>query len=309
MALKPWFNERNLFIFSTDFSHYPSYSDAQEADKATCDAIVSGSSDDLMKFLSSYQRKNIPDLATNLCGWTSILVMLNLIDHDPAIKISPVQYLNSGDSKYGDKKQVVGYWSMALTRQAANFDFTHEEKLLLLNAARNTIRKFIRERRMPGSNPADYSDKLKIHAGAFVTLKEAGALRGCIGRFSTDIPLYKLIMELAVASATEDSRFEPVTEGEIDQLEIEISVLSPLKKITIPEDILLGKHGIYIKKGYASGTFLPQVANETGWTIDEFLGHCARDKAGIGWNGWKDAELFIYEACVFSENELNVHKD
>ncbi len=309
MALKPWFNDRNLFIFSTDFSHYPSYAHAQEADKATCDAIVSGSSDNLMKFLSSYQRKNIPDLATNLCGWTSILVMLNLIDHDPAIKISPVQYLNSGDSKYGDKKQVVGYWSMALTRKAANFDFTLEEKFLLLKTARNTIRKFIRERRMPGSNPADYSDKLKIHAGAFVTLKEAGALRGCIGRFSTDIPLYKLIMELALASSTEDSRFEPVTTGEIDQLEIEISVLSPLKKITTPEDIILGKHGIYIKKGYASGTFLPQVANETGWTIDEFLGHCARDKAGIGWNGWKDAELFIYEACVFSENELNVHKD
>lgn len=308
-ALKPWFNNRNLFVFSTDFSHYPAYADAQLADKATCDAIVAGSPEDLMKFLNNYQRKNVPDLATNLCGWTAILVMLNLIDHQPEIKITPVQYLNSGDSKYGDKNQVVGYWSIALTTNNSGFDFTRDEKTRLLKIARNTIERYLRDRRIPDDNATSYTESMKIHAGAFVTLKEDGALRGCLGRFSSDMPLYKLIREMAVASATEDTRFDPVKIGEIEQLDIEISVLSPMKKITSPKEIILGKHGIYIKKGSSSGTFLPQVATETGWTIEEFLGHCARDKAGIGWNGWKDAELFIYEACVFSEKEFNVHTD
>ena len=106
---------------------------------------------------------------------------------------------------------------------------------------------------------------------------------------------------MAIASATEDSRFLPVTAKEIDKLEIEISVLSPMKKIFSVDEIVLGKHGIYIKKGYYSGTFLPQVATETGWSKEEFLGHCARDKAGLGWDGWKDADIFTYEACVFGE--------
>ena len=317
-ALKPWFNDRNLFVFSTDFSHYPSYANAQVADQATCDAIVTGSPEELMKLLDEYRNKNIPDLATNLCGWTSILVMLDLIGKDPGITISPVSYMNSGDSKYGDKNQVVGYWSLALTKpvsavsgesQPTSFDFTRDEKIMLLEIARNTIVKYVRERRIPDDIPASCPENLKIHAGAFVTLKEGGDLRGCIGRFSADMPLYRLIRQMAVASSTEDNRFNPVKASEIDQLDIEISVLSPLKKISSPDEIILGKHGIYIKKGYASGTFLPQVATEAGWSLDEFLSHCARDKAGIGWDGWKDAEIFTYEACAFSESGLNVRKD
>ena len=84
-------------------------------------------------------------------------------------------------------------------------------------------------------------------------------------------------------------------------IKIEISVLTPLKRINSPDEIILGKHGIYMKKGYNSGTFLPQVANSTGWTKEEFLGHCSRDKAGMGWDGWKTAELYTYEAIVFGE--------
>ena len=106
---------------------------------------------------------------------------------------------------------------------------------------------------------------------------------------------------MAVAAATQDSRFEPVNPSEIDHLNIEISVLTPLKKIKSIDEIVLGKHGIYIVKGDRSGTFLPQVATETHWTKEEFLGHCAQDKAFIGWNGWKDADIYTYEALVFGE--------
>jgi len=130
-------------------------------------------------------------------------------------------------------------------------------------------------------------------------------LRGCIGRFEPDEPLYRVVQEMAIAAATEDYRFPPVTPQELGELDIEISVLTPLRKISSIDEIQLGRHGIYIKKGGRAGTFLPQVATETGWSKEEFLGYCARDKAGLGWNGWKDADIYVYEALVFSEQEFS----
>ncbi len=307
-ALKPYFNGNNLFIVSSDFSHYPPYNEAKSTDKATCDAILTNNPDDLMKVLGDYEKKNIPNLATNLCGWTSVLTLLYMTAGDPAIKIIPIQYMNSGDSKYGDHSQCVGYWSIAVSRNtvaaatpSTEFNFTKEEKKILLGIARSTIVMYINEHKTPEVDDKNFSPNLKIHSGAFVTLKEHGELRGCIGRFTADVPLWKVVQQMAVASSTEDTRFPPVTAKETDKLEIEISVLSPMKKIFSADEIVLGKHGIYIKKGYYSGTFLPQVATETGWSREEFLGHCSRDKAGLGWDGWKDAELFTYEACVFGE--------
>jgi AmmeMemoRadiSam system protein A len=108
---------------------------------------------------------------------------------------------------------------------------------------------------------------------------------------------------MAVESAFTDPRFPALTAGEYTDIHLEISVLGPMKKITDINEIIIGKHGIYIKKGLRSGTLLPQVASERGWSVTEFLGYCARDKAGIGWDGWKDkdTEIFVYEAYVFGE--------
>ena len=143
---------------------------------------------------------------------------------------------------------------------------------------------------------------LKTPCGAFVTLRRDGELRGCIGRFDASEPLYGVVQQMAIAAATEDPRFPPVKAGELAGLEIEISVLTPMRRISSVDEFELGKHGIYMKSGNRSGTFLPQVAAETGWSREEFLGHCARDKAGLGWDGWKTAELYVYEALVFSEH-------
>ena len=110
---------------------------------------------------------------------------------------------------------------------------------------------------------------------------------------------------MAIAAATQDYRFDAVTLSELKLIDIEISVLSPMQKISDVNTISLGIDGIYIKKGNRSGTFLPQVATETHWNLEEFLGHCARDKAGIGWEGWKDkdAEIYVYQAFVFGEKD------
>lgn len=315
-ALKPWFNERNLFVISSDFSHYPGYEEATTADKATCDAIVANDPEAFVSFLDGYKTKRVTNLATNCCGWTSVLTLINLtaVDFKHTYAYTPVLYRNSGDSDYGDKKQVVGYWAISVTRGDASsgaqegFSLSDDEKITLLKIARNTAEGFVRNKKIPEVNKNELSDNLKAEAGAFVTLKKDGALRGCIGRFTANIPLYQVIQEMAVASSTQDNRFSPVKPEELGKLEIEISVLTPMRKVTDISEIRLGRDGIYIKKGNLAGTFLPQVATETGWTKEEFLGHCARDKAGIGWDGWRDAEIYIYQALVFSESELSGRK-
>jgi MEMO1 family protein len=180
------------------------------------------------------------------------------------------------------------------------FNLTETEKNILLDLAYNTINEYITNRKIISINDDKLTDALKTNCGAFVSLHKNGSLRGCIGNFSSDTPLYKIIIEMAISASTQDPRFSPVSKSELNDLEIEISVLTPLKKINDISEIELGKHGIYIIKDYCSGTFLPQVAEQTGWSLEEFLGHCAEDKAGIGWNGWKEADIYTYEAIIFS---------
>jgi MEMO1 family protein len=306
-ALQPYFNTKNLFIVSSDFSHYPSYRDAENVDKATADAILSNSSVDLIKSLTRNKQKNISNLVTCLCGWTSVLTILSMTENNSDFMYTHIQYKNSGDSDYGEKDRVVGYNAIAVSiNEKIGFILTSKDKKDLLGFARNTVEQYIKTQKKPNINETDLSSVLKTNCGAFVTLKKHGALRGCIGRFDSNEPLYMVVQEMAIASSTQDYRFSPVEEKELSEIEIEISVLTPMKRIKSIDEFELGRHGIYIRKGYRSGTFLPQVATETGWTKEEFLSHCAQDKAGIGWNGWKDAELYIYEALVFSEKELGL---
>jgi len=163
------------------------------------------------------------------------------------------------------------------------------------------MEEYIRNGRTPDLDTSDFSDNIKIPCGAFVTLMKDGELRGCIGNFEARDPLYSIVQQMAVAASSRDYRFSKVDEQEFEKINLEISVLTPMKKIKSIKEIELGRHGIYIKKGTSTGTFLPQVATETSWTLEEFLGHCARDKARIGWDGWKSADIYIYEALVFHE--------
>ena len=145
---------------------------------------------------------------------------------------------------------------------------------------------------------------LNSECGCFVTLKNGEQLRGCIGQFTSDKPLTELVVEMTKASATSDPRFfaDRITAEELNELDIEISVLSPLKKTDDPLSLRLGVDGIYIKRGCASGCFLPQVADETGWTKEQFLSYCCSHKAGLEEDAWKDenTEVYLFTADVFS---------
>ena len=318
-ALKPYFTKENLFIISTDFSHYPDYEDAVKVDKATADAIISGIPEELLSTLKKNEQRGISNLATSLCGWTSVLTLMYITENNPKIKYLPVDYKNSGDATYyGDKSRVVGYYSIAVVAEnnnSADDKMEHqvigselllspEDKDKLMQISRNTLDEYIRTGKIPAIKDDELTDNIKTCCGAFVSLHINGKLRGCIGNFSQDIPLYKVVQEMTISSATRDYRFTPVEVKDLNKIDIEISVLTPLRRINSIDEISLGRHGIYIRKGQRTGTFLPQVATQTGWDIEDFLGHCARDKAGIGWEGWKDAELYTYEAIIFSEHNI-----
>jgi len=175
----------------------------------------------------------------------------------------------------------------------------------LLEIARASVEAAVRGQPMPDVQESD--PDLTGFQGCFVTLKSGPALRGCLGRFTSDMPLHALVNEMARASAMEDPRFvsQRIKPDQLDGVEIEISVLSPLERIENPLDIELGTHGIDIQSGYGHGCFLPQVATETGWSKEEFLGHCCRDKAGLAWDAWKDpkTEVRVFTAEVFGEKE------
>jgi len=306
-ALKPYFNDRNLFVISTDFSHYPEYEDAKEVDSKTAEAVTTNSKEEFLKVLGENESAGIPNLTTAMCGWSSVLTLLNLTEGEDGYKYHKVQYMNSGDaSQYPDKSRVVGYFAIVVSSDAessqeGDFKLSEKDKADLLGIARLTMEEYVTNGNIPELNTERFSNMIKTPCGAFVTLNKDGALRGCIGTFDPNEPLYLVVQQMAVAASTRDYRFQKVKVDEFDDIEVEVSVLTPMKKIKTIEEIELGKHGIYIRKGRSSGTFLPQVASETGWSLEEFLGHCARDKAGIGWDGWKEADIYIYEAIVFHE--------
>ena len=311
-ALRPWFTPENLFIISSDFSHYPAYKDAIENDSLTAMSIISGSPKTFLNTLSNNTSKQIPGLVTSMCGWTSGLTLLYLVEGNNKLEIKLIDYCNSGDSPNAGKDEVVGYNAIimidkkqdaATVRETKNsFSFTDTEKKQLFAIAKSSIQAKLNDNKNIVLDEKSFPENLKNPMGAFVTLKINGDLRGCIGRFISSEPLYKVVQESAISSAFEDPRFNPLTKDEYKKTTIEITVLGPLKKINNINEIILGKHGIYIKKNNRAGTMLPQVATENGWTVEEFLGFTSRDKAGLGWDGWKDAEIFIYEGVVLEDN-------
>ena len=309
-ALQPYFTAGNLFVISSDFSHYPAYDDACRADSITGKAIGEASLSAFIEAINDNAGSHIGNLYTSACGQSPIAVLLMLMERDGGVDMEHLGYSNSGDAPWGDTARVVGYHAFAAVRRAGEsgtqaaaekFALTAGEKALLLDIARRSIADSLAGRSAQPVSEALLTPALRKRCGAFVTLNEGGRLRGCIGNLVGRRPLWQTVQAMARAAAFEDPRFRPVGAAELPGIDIEISVLSPLRRIHSVSEVELGRHGIYIVKGPRSGTFLPQVATDTGWTREEFLGHCARDKAGLGWDGWRDAELYTYEAEVFGE--------
>ena len=181
-----------------------------------------------------------------------------------------------------------------------DFVLTDDEKRELLRIARTTLREYFYSGRIPPGKP--HRDSLTAHAGAFVSLHNEGKLRGCIGIPQEEKALYRTVQEMAIAAATRDPRFEPVTEGEMDDISIEISVLGDYSDMGEVAELEIGRHGLIIEKGRKRGLLLPQVATDHKWSAREFLAQVCV-KAGLPKDAWShhDAKVGLFTAQVFND--------
>jgi AmmeMemoRadiSam system protein A len=182
-----------------------------------------------------------------------------------------------------------------------SFDVTQEEKSILLRTARESLQAAFRG---DSGHLPEPTDNIMTKCGAFVTLRKEGMLRGCIGNVTPEQALFEAVRDLALSSAFRDPRFPPLEEKELRQVEIEISVLTPLEPIK-PEEVEVGTHGLLMRSGLRSGLLLPQVPVEQGWDREQFLTHTCY-KAGLPGTCWQDpdTEIYSFTAIVFSESEV-----
>lgn len=231
-----------------------------------------------------------------MCGGGPVIATLLFAQNKATVKI--LQYADSSKVS-GDENSVVGYLAAALVASVPREDFTlsGEEKKELLQLVYSTIELYVRDNKL--LNYETKNSNLLEKSGAFVTLKKHGQLRGCIGFIESPLPLYQTIMQAGIHAACRDARFLPITQDELNDLEVEISVLSPLRKISDPQLVKVGKHGLVIVKDGKQGLLLPQVPVENRWDQQTFLEQACL-KAGLPKNAWKtSADIFVFEAIVF----------
>lgn len=321
--------------YGSSFGYLPFTGDVkanlQKLDGGAVDRILDL---DLVGFLA-YQRET----GATICGFRPIAILISLFGDGwgrGVITVDNLHYTTSGHST-GDWSHVVSYQALAvrnepqsrvpteqhgdtageavqgekaltapvgkpLAETAGSAGLDRTEEALLLGLARETLRMHTLEgRRPPASRGASLPAVLSEHRGAFVTLHKRGRLRGCIGYIEARKPLWETVVDNTINAASSDPRFAPVSAEELAQLDIEISVLSPLEKLAGPQQVEVGLHGLYIVKGFSSGLLLPQVPIEQGWDRETFLENLCL-KAGLQRNAYlHGAELYAFTAQVFGE--------
>ena len=302
-ALYDVMDKDTLLVVSVDLSHYHPYEKAVQLDTSGMSSIESL---DAEVFL-----QKLKDGSTEIDAPMAVLATILLANRFNA-KAKVLKYANSGDVT-GDTSRVVGYSSMVIyiprdlkeKGEIAMKDeyLNKEEKQKLLAIAKASIIEAVTGKKQDSSKVTE--ERLNENCGAFVTIKKHGQLRGCIGYIIAVKPLYETVRDVAASAAIKDTRFRPMVEDELKDMELEVSALTPLKRITDPSEIEVGKHGIYMKRGFYSGLLLPQVATEYGWDRETFLQHTCR-KAGLPTDAWKDesTEIYVFSAEVFSEDDL-----
>lgn len=288
---------RAVVVSSSDLSHYPTYDDALVVDGATLGAVETGDPARVRETIAGLMAAGFPNLATCACGAGPILVTMRVAADLGADTVTILRYANSG-SVSGDHSQVVGYGAVMLWHYEPP-ELTEAQREELLALARTTIEEYLESDRIPDYETGDPT--LARRSGVFVTLKEEGELRGCIGHTWAKLPLYQAVQQTAASAATEDPRFPPLTKEELAGVTVEISILSPLRRLTDVEQIQVGTHGLMIFKDGRQGLLLPQVPVEEGWDREEFLENLCL-KAGLPTGCWQEgASLYAFTAVVFGE--------
>ena len=300
-VIREHLDAHTLIVASSDFTHYGRafrYTPFVTNVRAGIDRLDKGALEHVLKVDAAGFRRYVARTRATICGRVPIALMLQMLTPDCRGKL--VDYYMSGDLEK-DYTHSVSYASAALTIGPGQVSAAGRQKLL--DIARKTLRAVLKNGPPPKFNVTD--KELQVQRGVFVTYKNKGKLRGCIGRFEAQTPLWQVVQAMAVASARHDTRFarNPITSTEEPNISVQISILSPMTRIRDPLDFIVGVHGLYIRRGARRGTYLPQVATEQGWDKRTFITHLCRYKIGIAPNAWQDpnTEVYIYSAQVFGD--------
>ncbi len=291
-------SSNTLILASSDLSHYHPYDDAVKIDHKTLNALQEW---DYFSMSQNFEMR-----VWEACGGAPIVAAMIAAERMGANQAMLLKYANSGDTT-GDHSRVVGYSAVALVKTQSQsavetpFSLGAREKNELLALARKSAEYAVKEKKAYEPAPS-LSESLNQERGAFVTIKKSGELRGCIGYTSAMKPLYMTVRDTATLAALRDSRFPPVSASELGQLEYEISVLSPLRRVLDVREIKVGQHGLLMKNGNYQGLLLPQVPVEEKWDRQTFLDETCL-KAGMHTGCWKDenTDIFKFTAVVFGE--------
>ena len=284
-----------LIVASSDLSHFHTSSEARKLDAVVQKCVQNFDPEALFQ--------NLADRKCEACGGGPMITAMLASKIMGATRGVVLAHGDSGDTT-GDHTRVVGYMAAAFFAQDKENPekdesaLSPDDKKILHQIARQAIQaKFKKQTFVPPENP---SPALQQICGAFVTLKKNGELRGCIGHIIGHLPLHETVAQMAEAAAFGDPRFPRLRSNEFDDLEFEISALTPLEKIKSVDQVQVGKHGLIMRRGFRQGVLLPQVPVEWGWDRDEFLDYTCR-KAGLKPGCWRDpdTEIFIFSAEVF----------
>jgi MEMO1 family protein len=304
-----------LIVASSDLSHYPPQARAGEVDREVLAAMASLDTTRLAATIAAQMRRGVPGLATCACGDGPIMAAMTAAAALGATRGAVISYANSGDSLVGEASEVVGYGAVVMTAGERTADVAALSAVpaadagplqagdgeTLLSIAREAIRRLLTTDTVPLVRPQN--PRLRRAAGVFVTLRKRGDLRGCIGRLAPDAPLGVLTGRMALESAFRDTRFDAVRAAELNEIAIEVSVLTPPKPVPNAAALVLGRDGVILEKQGRSAVFLPSVATEQGWNREQLLDNLAL-KAGLPAAAWRTgAQLFAFQAEVFTEQK------
>jgi len=296
-----------LIVASSDLSHYHPYDEAVRIDHKTLQGIEQW---DYLGMSVNFDQQN-----WEACGGGPIIAAMIAAERLGANKAQVLKYANSGDAT-GERGRVVGYAAIAFSKgpapadaPEAAFSLSQEAKDELIRIARKSVETAVLEQKVYEC-PAPKLPALNIDRAAFVTLTKRGELRGCIGHIHAEQPLYLAVRDVAALAALRDPRFPPVSRQELGELTYEISVLSPLRRVSDINQIRVGLHGLLVRKGNTQGLLLPQVATEYNWDRLTFVRETCL-KAGLPEDAWRDpgADLFVFTAVVFQPARSTALRD
>jgi AmmeMemoRadiSam system protein B/AmmeMemoRadiSam system protein A len=313
-----------LIVASTDLSHYYPYQQARQIDEVTLQAIASLEPEAVLNSPQRCDELGVVDEPLTMCSMGSVMTALIAARQMGASQATVLHYANSGDVPFGGRDQVVGYGAVVLWEPREGSGGSAYEDVVfalpslpekpgepivlspyvqdeLLVLARRTIEQFLASEAVPPFRASDPAFQQPL--GAYVTYEKDGALRGCLGRLDGDWPVYLNVQYAAIASALNDPRFEPITLEELKDLDIEITVLHPMREISDPKEIWIGRDGVLMRVGDEAGAlFLPQVPVDQGWDVEDTLLNLCH-KAGLPDDAWKrdDARFYVFGGQWFAE--------